>query len=151
MCRKPRSERRRNGRRSGHNRSSYLYRRKATLKHCRTFSLISHPSKIMFRVIFNQHKAEAEELLAEEQAGFRPGRGTVEQTFNSRVIKEKYLQYQSDLIHKFINFKKAFERVWHAGLWQVLRSFNIEEGLVQAIQALHENSSSTVLLSNQLG
>ena len=34
---------------------------------------------------------------------------------------------------------------------QVLRSFNIEEGLVQAIQALYENSSSAVLWNSQLG
>ena len=36
-------------------------------------------------------------------------------------------------------------------MWQVLRSFNIEEGLVQAIQALYENSSCAVLLKSQLG
>ena len=36
-------------------------------------------------------------------------------------------------------------------LWQVLRSFNIEEGLVQAILALYENSSNAVLLNSQLG
>ena len=41
----------------------------------------------------------------------------------------------------------VFDRVWHAGL----RSFNIEEGLAQAIQALFENSSSMVLLNSQLG
>ena len=40
--------------------------------------------------------------------------------------------------------------VWHAGLWQVLRRFNMEEGLVQAIQALYENSSSAVPLNIQL-
>ena len=43
------------------------------------------------------------------------------------------------------------DRVWRAGLWQVPRSFNVEEGLVQAIQALYENSISPVLLNNQLG
>ena len=41
-------------------------------------------------------------------------------------------------------------RVWNTGLWQVLGSFNIEEGLVQAIQALYETSSSAVLLNSQL-
>ncbi|WP_419581887.1 reverse transcriptase domain-containing protein [Thiolapillus sp.] len=48
------------------------------------------------------------------------------------------------------DFKKAFDGVRHAGLWQVLRSFNIE-GLVQSIQALYENSSTAVLLNSQLG
>ena len=38
-----------------------------------------------------------------------------------------------------------------AGLWQVLRSNNIDEGLVQAIEALYENSSSAVLLNCELG
>ena len=84
-------------------------------------------------VIVNRLEAKAEELLAEEQAGFRPGRSTVEQIFSSGVIKEKHLQHQRDLFHNFIDFKKAFDRVWRAGIWQVLRSFNIDERLVQAI------------------
>ena len=99
-------------------------------------SLISHPSLIVRQVILNRLKAEAEELLEQEQAGFRPGRSTVEQIFNSRVIMEKHLPHQRDLLHDFIDFEKAFDRVCHAGPWQVLRSFNIEEGLVQAIQVL---------------
>ena len=36
----------------------------------RTISLIRHPSKLMLRVILSRLKAKAEELLAEEQAGF---------------------------------------------------------------------------------
>ena len=56
----------------------------------RTINLISHPSNIVFRVILNRLKAKAEELLAEEQACFRPGRSTVEQFVNSQVIKEKH-------------------------------------------------------------
>ena len=54
------------------------------------------------------------------------------------------------MLHKFIDFKKAFDRVWHAGLGQALRSFSIEKRLVQANQALRENSSSAVLLNCQL-
>ena len=69
-------------------------------------------------VILNRLKAKAEELLAEEQADFRPDRRAVEQIFNRRVI----------MFNNFIYFKKAFDRGWHAGLWQVLRSFNVEEG-----------------------
>ena len=103
------------------------------------------------RVILNRLKKEAEEHLAEEQAGFRAGRSTVEQIFNCRIMMEKHLQHQRDLLHNFIDFKKAFDRVWHEGLWQVLRNFGIEEGLIQTIQALYNTSSSAVLLNNQIG
>ena len=105
----------------------------------------------MFQVILNQLKAKAEKFLAEDQAGFRPGRSTVEQIFNSRVITEKHLQHQRNLFNNFIDFKKVCDRVCHVGLWQVLRSFNMHERIVQAIQALYENSSSAVLLNSQLG
>ena len=103
----------------------------------------------MFLFILNRLKAKVEELLAEEQAGFRPGRSTLEQIFNSRVIIEKHLQHQCDLFNNFIDFKKSCDRVWPIGLWQALRSLSIY-GLVQAIQALRENSSSSVLLNSQL-
>ena len=60
--------------------------KKGNLKQCQnyhTISLFSHPSKIMLQVILGQLKAKAEEWLAEEQAGSRPGWSTVEQMFNS--------------------------------------------------------------------
>ena len=102
-------------------------------------------------LILSRVEAKGEELLAEEQTGLRPGRSTEEQIFNTRVMTEKHLQHHHDLFRNFIDFKKEFDRVLHTGLRQVLRSFNVEEELVKAIQALYENSSSAVLLNSQLG
>ena len=116
----------------------------------RTISLTNHPCKIMLRVILNWLKAKAEELRAEEKAGFRPGRSTAEQIFNSRVIIEKHLQHQRGMFQNSIDVKKMFYRVWHPGPWHVVRNFNIDKWLVQAIQALCGNSSSAVLLNSQL-
>ena len=51
-----------------------------------------------------------------------------------------------------LDFKRLFDRVWHARLWQILRIFNIEDGLVQATQALQcsplEQSARGVLQDN---
>ena len=55
------------------------------------------------------------------------------------------------MFHDFIDFRKVLDRVWHAGTRKVLRTFSIEEGLIQAIQALYEDSSIAVLLNSQLG
>ena len=74
-----------------------------------------------------------------EQAGFRPGRSTTEQIFNLRVLCEKYLQHQQDLYHVFIDFKKAFDRVWHAALWATMKHFNINAN--QATSAVYLNNS----------
>ena len=61
----------------------------------------------MLRVILNQLKAKAEDLLADEQAGFRPGRSKAELIFNSQIITEKHRQYQSDLFHNFIRLQEG--------------------------------------------
>ena len=44
----------------------------------RTLSLINHPSKVLLKIILNRLKPKAEEIIAEEQAGFIKGRSTVE-------------------------------------------------------------------------
>ena len=56
--------------------------------------LISHPSKVMLKVILNRLKPQAENIIAEEQAGFRAGRSTTQQIFNLLILCEKYLQHQ---------------------------------------------------------
>ena len=91
--------------------------KKGNLQLCqnyRTISFISHSSKVMLKVILNRLKPQAEEIIAEEQAGFRAGRGTTEQIFNLRILCEKCLLHQQNLYRVFIDFKKAFDRVWHA-------------------------------------
>ena len=102
----------------------------------------------MLRVILNQLKVKAENMLVEEQAGFRPGRSTVEQ---SSVVESSYINIYNTSAICFIDFKKSFNRLWFAGLWQVLRNSNVDEGLAQAIQALYENSCSALLLNSQPG
>ena len=75
--------------------------KKGKLKQCqnyRTISLISHPSKTMLRVILKRLTVKAEELLAEEQAGFRPGRSTVKHIFSGRVIIGKHLRLRRDRV-----------------------------------------------------
>ena len=76
------------------------------LPELQTISLISNPSKVMLKVILNRLKPQAEEIIAEEQAGFRAGRSTTEQLFNLRIVCEKYLQHQQNLYHVFIDFKR---------------------------------------------
>ena len=77
----------------------------------------------MLKVILNRLKAQAEKIIAEEQAGFRGGRSTTEQIFNIRVLCEKYTQHQQDIYHIF-DFKKAFDRVWHDALWATKNKYN---------------------------
>ena len=104
----------------------------------------------MLKVILNRLKPQAEKIIAEEQAGFTAGRSTIEQIFNLRILCEKYLRHQQDLCHVFIDFKKAFDRVWHAALWATMK-YNISTNPIQVIKNLYDKAISVVIFNNSTG
>ena len=98
-------------------------------------------------IILNRLTPKAEEIIAEEQVGFRAGRSTTEQIFNLRILGEKYLQHQQNLCHVFIDTKKAFDRVCHETLWTTMRKYNINARIIRAIENLYDKAQSAVLFN----
>ena len=127
--------------------------KKGDLKECqnyRTISLISHPSKVLLKVILNRLRPQIEPLLADEQAGFRAGRSTVEQILNLRLLCEKYADHSRELHHNFIDFTKAFDRVWQEGLWAIMRRHGISKEIIECIKSAYDSSECTVMYGNLL-
>ena len=58
----------------------------------KNISLISHPSKIMLIIILNRLNPIEEYILAEEKAGFRKKRSTIEHIVNCRIMAEKHIE-----------------------------------------------------------
>ena len=105
----------------------------------------------MLKIILNRLKPQAEKIIAEEQAGFKAGRSTTEQIFNLCILCEKYIQHKQDLYHVFIDFKKAFGRVWHAALWATMKKYNISTIFIQVIKNLYNKATSAVLFNGSIG
>ena len=105
----------------------------------------------MLKIILNRLQPLAEEIIAEEQAGFRAGRSITEQIFNLRILCEKYLQHQQNFYHVFIDFKKAFDRVWHEALWATMMKYNINASIIRAIENLYDKAQSAVLFNGSTG
>ena len=94
----------------------------------------------------NRLKHQADEIIAEEQTGFRSGKSSIEQIFNLRILCEKYLQNKQNL-HVFTDFKKAFDRVGHAVLWANMRKNNISANLDRTIEQLYGKATSAVQMN----
>ena len=105
----------------------------------------------MLKIILKRLKPQAEKIIAEEQAGFRAGRSTTEQIFNLRILCEKYFQHQQDLNHVFIDFKEAFDRVWHAVLWAAIKKYNIGANLIPVIKNLDDKANRAVFFNSSVG
>ena len=70
--------------------------KKGNLLQCqnyRTISLISHASHVTLKILLNRLTPQAETIIAEEQAGFRPERSTTEQISSLRILCERYRQH----------------------------------------------------------
>ena len=59
--------------------------------------------------------------LPDVQAGFRKGRGTIDQIANIHWIMEKAREFQKNIYFCFIDYAKAFDCVDHSKLWKILK------------------------------
>ncbi len=91
-----------------------------------------------------------EQIPSEAQAGFRPGRATVDQIFTPRQIAEKCLEKGKHLYCCYIDFQKAFDSVWQDGLWRAMSFFGYPTKIISLLQALYKQSQSGVCVNGEL-
>jgi len=58
-------------------------------------------------------RVKTETEIADEQAGFRQGRGTRDQITNLRILMHEAREHQQPLYMCFVDFKKAFDSISH--------------------------------------
>jgi len=92
----------------------------------RGISLLSHSSKVYSGIILSRLRRRTDELLAEEQAGFKAGRSTVDQIYTLRQIVEKCTEFNIEMYFCCIDFRKAFNCIWRDGLWTLDRDTEYE-------------------------
>ena len=79
-----------------------------------TIALISHTSKVMFKILQARLQQYVNHELTDVKAGFRKGRGTRGQIANICWTIEKAREFQKNIYFCFVDCAKAFECVDHA-------------------------------------
>ena len=119
---------------------------------CRGISLVSTISKI-FSNILNLRLVdfiESNNILCEEQNGFRKMRSCVEHIYTlSTIIKMKKRSNKS-VFACFIDFAKAFDSVNRDLLWFRLLNYGIDGKFLQVVRAMYTNLQMCVKLHNHL-
>ena len=85
-----------------------------------TTALISHASKVMFKILQARLQQYMNHEFPDVQAGFREGRGTRDQIANISWISEKPREFQKNIYFCFIYYAKAFDYVDNNKLWKIL-------------------------------
>ena len=107
-----------------------------------TIALISHASKVMFKILQARLQQYVNRELSVVQAGFRRGRGTRDQIANIRWIMEK--KFHKNIYFCFIEYAKAFDCVDHNKLWKILKEMGIPDHLTRLFRNLYAGQEATV-------
>ncbi|KAI3372952.1 hypothetical protein L3Q82_023399, partial [Scortum barcoo] len=111
----------------------------------RGITLLSLPGKVYARVLERRIRPIVDPWIQEEQCGFRPGRGTVDQLYTLHRVLEGLWEFAQPVHMCFVDLEKAFDRVPRGILWGVLREYGVRGPLLRAVRSLYDRSRSLVL------
>jgi len=89
------------------------------------------------------------EILKECQTGFRKEYSTTDNIFSLHALISLYFSFGKQLYCSFVDLKKAFDKVWRAGLWQKLLKSEIKGKCFNVIFNMYQNIKSCVKYHNQ--
>ena len=88
---------------------------------------------------------EENNILHNSQIGFLPENRTADHVFTLRTLIDKYVHYHKEKVYAcFVDFRKAFDSVWHEGLFYKLLKTNIGGNLYNLMKSLYCNSTCSI-------
>ncbi|KAK3569032.1 hypothetical protein QTP86_021564, partial [Hemibagrus guttatus] len=114
----------------------------------RGITLLSLPGKVYYRVLERRVRPLVEPWIQEEQCGFRPGRGTLDQLYTLHRVLEVSWEFAQPVHMCFVDLEKAFDRVPRGILWEVLWEYGVHGPLLRAVQSLYNRSRSLVRIAS---
>ena len=118
----------------------------------RPISLTSCTSKLFERMVLRRltYFIEQQDILSPVQAGFRPGRSTVDQVLLSQSIADSFHQSKpgARTVLATVDFAKAFDSVWHSALLSKLLSLDLPLCFVEWIRSYLSDRHSKVRICN---
>ncbi len=113
----------------------------------RGITLLSLPRKVYARVLERRIRPIVEPRIQEEQCGFRPSRGTLDQLYTLSRVLEGSWEFAQPIHMCFVDLEKAFDCVPRGILWRVLWEYGVRGPLLRAVRSLYDGSRSLVRIA----
>ena len=118
----------------------------------RGITLLSCSAKFFTAVLNDRLRkfSETFDLLAKNQAGFRPNHSTVDHIFVLKTLCDLMRNRKRKLYCAFVDYEKAFDKVWHLGLWVKLLRMGIGGNFIQVLINMYKGISSCISSHNAI-
>ena len=115
----------------------------------RPITILSCLGKLFTSVLNNRLSMflEDNEVLYENQAGFRKGYATTDHIFSLHALRELLKLRKKKLFCVFIDFSQAFDSVWRVGLWQKMLRTGINGRFFKVIHNIYKHIKSCVFVN----
>ncbi|KAK3552841.1 hypothetical protein QTP86_022544 [Hemibagrus guttatus] len=114
----------------------------------RGITLLSLSGKVYSRVLERRVRTLVEPQIQEEQCGFRPSRGTLDQLYTLHRVLEGSWEFAPPVHMCFVDLEKAFDRVPRGILWEALWEYGVRGPLLRAVLSLYNRSRSLVRIAS---
>ena len=122
---------------------------KQILKNYRPVSLLPICGKFFARLIVNEMFSFflANNLLAPNQSGFKPGDSCINQLLS--ITHDIYSSFDDGLEVRsvFLDIYKAFDKVWHEGIIYKLKQYGISDDLLNILSDFLRNTKQGVMFN----
>ena len=112
----------------------------------RPISIIPVLAKLYSTILYNRMKEVMDSRLADEQFGFRKGRGCSDAVHILRTVIEKSAEWGEELWVSTLDVEKAFDRVHHSSLFESLLASGMDISIVAALSRLYTDLKASVEL-----
>ena len=107
--------------------------------------------KVLSMIVLGRVGHQLDKMIADTQAGFRPGRSTVDNIFIVRQIFERRHQYQQDTVAAFLDFSAAFDSLDRESMWLVLKRAGVPGHFIELIKTMYGQTTCKVRASGVVG
>ena len=116
----------------------------------RLISLMSHALKVTLRIIHQRIYRRCDQYVGQEQFGFRLGFGTREALFGLNVLMQKCRDQSQDVHLCFIDYEKAFDRVRHTEMINILYEQGVNQSDINIIKNLYWEQTASIRIEDKL-
>ncbi|KAK6748090.1 hypothetical protein RB195_000986 [Necator americanus] len=110
----------------------------------RGISLLRVMYKVLERIILDRLMKHREETMRDEQAGFRPGRSTIDQVFIVGRVIEIWQRYSKLMQIAFLDFEAAFDCPHRGRLLNALRVDGVPGKFVRLLDDMNQRTTAAV-------